>query len=568
MLMAVDTEDDSKGKVTLLNFFDGKTHETFEKQKDALKYVSTLKEVTIWACNLGYDINNLFKGSYNILNIAYANSRILCADIDGTNISFMDTLNHWQMSVEDMGERIGLKKIKELDVNNMKLMTARCKRDTEIVYYFVESMTNVYNKIGCRLKKTIASTSLDYFQRKFFGGRVTTTLTRSQIDFLHRGYYGGRTEVFFNKPVEGLIFYHDINSLYPASQLNKFPNLFEHYETKKPKFDKYEGAAEITVQAPEKLNIPYLPHKFDNKLIFPLGKWRGVYTYFEIREAVKLGYTVKKVHRAIEFYSCIRPFDIFVKTLYAQRQKYKKDWLVQTSFKNLLNHGYGKYGQKNEFTSFVPLHKVDMNILEQKIQIYGNMALIKKKEEYPPHANCIWAMYVTSYARHTLYKSLVEVEKQDGLLLYCDTDSIIYENKKQILANTTALGEFKLEGIYKYAWFKLPKLYKLIEYDSKKISYKAKGIPYRNDHQKEYFEKGLTRFQRPFKLREVLRRNLSPKRKVKLETNFWEWHEKEFKQQYNKRKVLTDGNTIPHVVSNEAGLARSRRKSTGVEIGS
>ena len=94
----------------------------------------------------------------------------------------------------------------------------------------------------------------------------------------------------------------------------------------------------------------------------------------------------------------------------------------------------------------------------------------------------------------------------------------------------------------KYAHFRLPKEYKLVSQDDTKI-YKTKGVPKKS--QAEFFENKKVSFERPYKLREVLRRNLSPKRILKLKPNFWDTIEKQSSKIYDKRIVFKDGSTKP-----------------------
>ena len=164
---------------------------------------------------------------------------------------------------------------------------------------------------------------------------------------------------------------------------------------------------------------------------------------------------------------------------------------------------------------------------------------------YQKHANGIWSCYTTAYARNLLYNALIKVKESGGLLIYCDTDSIIFESDKKIFKPSDQLGELKLEGEFRYGHFKLPKFYCLIPKKGALI-YKTKGVP--RKVAKDFFKKGKVSFRRPYKLREVLRRNMSPKRIEKLIPNYWEVTEKEVKRIYNKRKVLRDGTTKPIIL--------------------
>ena len=60
-LWSVDTEDNSKGEVKLINFFNGVEHFSFWKREDALQwFVTNACNWDIWATNLQYDLINIF----------------------------------------------------------------------------------------------------------------------------------------------------------------------------------------------------------------------------------------------------------------------------------------------------------------------------------------------------------------------------------------------------------------------------------------------------------------------------------------------------------------------------
>jgi hypothetical protein len=591
-LFSFDTEDDSQGNPFLFNFYDVEKnqHHTFKYQDHAIDFFGRFQGATFWACNLEYDLNNLLKGYHCMVERVYSGSSLICASFKESRIKFYDTMRHWPMSVKDMGERIGLPKI-EMEHKRTKNVTPEmvvyCRRDTEIVGRFVKQMTQVYDKIGLRMKATVASTTLDFFQREYYH-RVNNDFSTKQIDFFHDGYYGGRSEIFFNKPVMGNIFYSDINSLYPSVMKGGYFPSIEHEEGDGHWKDmhkvmpnlKYEGMAWVTIKSPPFLNIPYLPCRIKDKLIFPLGKFQGVYTYYELRKALELGYEILACNRSIEFDFKVEPFTKYITDMYRMRLKAKenKDDLMQLTYKNLLNHLYGKFAQKNETTILLPRNKMRQcdcggtcrfkyhlkngDIFTAMPMDMNGLVLRKEKGDYPMHANCIWSAYVTAMARDRLYRALIKVEEAKGLLIYCDTDSVIYEAPSPILEDSKALGEFKLEGVYEYAHFKLPKLYCLR--DKKTTIYKAKGIPTKQNNEgiltfpgKDYFETGKASFRKPNKLRESLRkdfiiknqkRNLKPKKIEKLIPNYWELRDKECTGKYDKRIVDKNGFTTPIVI--------------------
>lgn len=545
-LWALDTEDDSKGNPYLFNFYNGTEHFTFDDRDEALDWFKEAAKspMEIWATNTCYDLINLFGTDVTNLQINFVGSRFISAKMPGTKVRFKDTLNHWKISVEKMGERIGLRKLK---VNGNFNDVKYCQRDTEITWKFVKLQKEYYESFGAKLKSTIGSTALDFYQNNFSHFKRDNPFSNEQLEFMKLGYYGGRTEIFFNKALTGNIQYVDYNSLYPSTMLGEFPVIRpgQFKFTKKPNIKQNEGIAHVRIFAPTDLVIPYLPYRSatTKSLLFPVGRFSGHYTYFELREAEKIGYKIEKIYNAFEFRAGNhRPFKTFVETLYEKRMKAKKagDEMLSDSFKLIMNNLYGKFGQGNDKEELVPYHSKTK--LQSGDQILGTCVLRKTKGEYPAHTNMIWSAYVTAYGRHKLWEGMEHVRRSDGLLIYCDTDSIIFEHPRTLFSDSADLGGLKLEGLFKYAHFKLPKLYSLVSQDETK-KYRAKGVPQKVAG--EFFEKGRASFQRPYKLRETLRRNLSPKRTLKLIPNYWDEVTKQTHKKYDKRKVLRTGHTKP-----------------------
>ena len=542
---SLDTEDDSKGNVKYINFFDGTRHYGFKTSSDAIRFLGERsRTVHIWTTNLSYDLVNLFRDHFGIISISYVGSRAILAQIYGTKIFFKDTLNHWKISVKEMGEKIGLKKLEEDLFEDPSKITAkklisRCERDSEITRTFVVQQSIYYEKIGAELKSTIGSTALDFFHKKYHP-KPKIKLKSAHIEFMLQGYYGGRTEIFHTKPVRGNILYHDFNSLYPSVMLeNPYPIINNFGFTKKPNLEN-EGIAHAKVESPKNLNIPYLPLREPEtkKLIFPLGTFEGHWTYFELRRAMEIGYRIHRIYQAVEFGAgSYYPFKGFVSELYDQRIEAQgnNDSLLAETLKLVMNNLYGKFGQGNEITKLIPFNKKD---LKNGDRVYGDCIVRTNKGKYPEHTNVIWSAYTTAYGRDKLWRAMQRVEESGGTVLYCDTDSVLHKSKRDIFGTSKALGEFKLEKRLEYAHFKGLKLYCLIEKKTKNEIYRAKGVP--RKVAKDFFLTGKASFRRPTRLRESLKRRIT--------ANYWSVTEKEHKSAYDKRHSTRTGRTLPIII--------------------
>jgi hypothetical protein len=69
--------------------------------------------------------------------------------------------------------------------------------------------------------------------------------------------------------------------------------------------------------------------------------------------------------------------------------------------------------------------------------------VFKEKESEEVNSNVIYASIITSKARIKLWENMTEVEKNEGRVLYCDTDSVFaaFPKKKEILGK-------KMKDIY------------------------------------------------------------------------------------------------------------------------
>ena len=149
--------------------------------------------------------------------------------------------------------------------------------------------------------------------------------------------------------------------------------------------------------------------------------------------------------------------------------------------KLLLNSLYGRFGMRDEFSSFEIVHKDDyikydelyrdwitnfIDIGEQYIveTKNPNKYLDNSKEE---NINVIISAAITAYARIHMSK----IKNNHNInLFYSDTDSAYIDGElDHNLVSNTELGKFKLERVCEKAIFIAPKVYGLLDIDRNKI---------------------------------------------------------------------------------------------------
>jgi len=426
----------------------------------------------------------LFRGSDLIYAKTYVQpdgSWKSSAGKSGKSIMFIDTMNYAQLGVAKIGAIIGINKIKSpmylgkypILLEEFKAMVYYNLRDSEISARFLEFLVVSFEKMGATFKSTIASTAMSLFRNKY----LKDEYFRHDIPVLKdlfKAYYGGRTETFKRGKVSDLNYY-DINSLYPSVMhdcLYPDPNTMRITHKNSRKYiDMYDGVSSVEIHCPDSIKVPLLPYRYDNKLYFPRGTFKGWYSHVELRKAMDLGYILKHVEKTYYYKESCCPFVDYVSDIYAKRMKYKSEGSVmQLIAKLFLNSLYGKFGQKFEDRDLW-IHEDDFDPEKHqgtcRIDRIGEYFRVSADSDPACFCIPIWALYVTAHARLKLYEYLSSCDPY-----YCDTDSII---TKTALPTSKLLGDMKLEMSISSGFIIKPKMYAVIDADDNTYV-KIKGV--------------------------------------------------------------------------------------------
>lgn len=530
-----DTEDDSKGNTLLTTFHDGESGLAFGDTEKALEFIYNLapdRTLYLTAHNLEYDLVNLFRGRLTAVEWRFFGSRLMTAKILGTRITCWDSLNHsYHSPLSKLGEAVGLRKLETsmrwLKTGRMSATDRRyAMRDSKIVQRYMTKQQELYLKIGAQMKSTTPATALDYWRRHYMTEPVAE-VSKPVRRFFKRAYYGGRVEIFRMK-AKGRIEYGDVNSLYPYVMQASFPDVNNLQR------DGRFGVIEATVETPS-MSIPPLPLRREGKLLFPVGRFRGSWCTCELDYARSLGVRVRKVHARIGADTMTEPFKAYVQRCYSERQRADSP-LANTMWKLLMNSLYGKFGTDGKAQRLVDPETVEAPT--GKEFFVGDLMVVDVDTEPAPYANILWAAWCTALARIQLHKGLRAVS-ECGTPLYCDTDSIIWNNpaRKKPLPFGKALGAWKLEARIRVFEAVAPKVYKYTTREG--VTVKAKGIPH--DLAGQFIATGHTgAYRKPLRMREAARRGMSP--------NVWISTEKSLRSGYDKRIIHADGSTSPLLV--------------------
>jgi len=567
----MDTENDEQGKVTLCAMIDESG--TSRVWKDPAGFIKWCDEVTgspVVIChNLEYDLVNVFGDAYQYLRLNYLKGRLISARYG--KVSFLDSLNHFRMSLAQIGVSLGIHKLK-MDIYSEEYVV----QDALISLKVMTGARDFIAALGGQIGATSGSSAISIWRKmtddEFCTGAIDTP-------WMRKGYYGGRTEVFHQRAEgnwirneqnqvsitwredgqqewSGLpdtvlmskeknklleigrsddIRGYDVNSMYPFCMLADFPeSILEDNNMSKDK-----GMAEVTISIPHDMFVAPLCYRDSNgRLLYPVGIIRGVWTYDELRFAEDHGAQIIKVHKGYGCNTVVRPFDDFILGMYARR-KATNIPSEKLFLKVLMNSLYGKIASKNTITRTVSRHtllKGNSSRLNDVKWISPNRGLLDYKTPSQPYVNMVWGSMITANSRTCLTQHLMSVPPER--LIYCDTDSIYCINHDMPVSDE--LGGLKLEKTAGIMEVWQPKAYRL---DGE---YKAKGVPKaRNgkDFAKEYIEEGFTEFEAPIRFRRSINSRLG-------KANQWIMHSKGMKTTYSN-KTLSNGRYLPPVIGQQ-----------------
>ena len=405
-------------------------------------------------------------------------------------IKMIDSSNHLKTSVSKLGKIINLPKLQSPSFlgkypRNKKeweeIITYNI-RDSEVTYRFMRFIQNEYNKMGCEMKTTISSTSLDLFRRKYLRF-FWKQQPREHILFTYKGMYGGRTEAYkrgiFNIENYGKIKIYDVNSLYPFCLKNfkyPIPSKSELYKKCSSNvIDSFNGVGYFELQAPKDLHIPLLPVKTD-KLRFATGSIKGYYDFYSIRQVLNMGYQLLKIKNCIVYEHTFKPFSKFIDTQWKLREKLKdRDDNMQIVPKITMNSFYGKLIYNFSNKEMLGTHedvlfsKESDSILPTKDKSIFRI-VTTENSRIPNYVFPIIPIMVTAYARNIMQKYFRKIGYEK--ILYTDTDCIFTTKKLNI---SDEIGKLKLEESFKEVCIIKPKFYAGIPINKKPII-KIKGM--------------------------------------------------------------------------------------------
>ena len=457
--------------------------------KDVDNFTKSGKKTTIYAHNVGYDINatkaihNLVKLGYILTSAFDKGSYILTMrkvidDKHAKVITFINTGNYFSGTLAKLAETFGIPAKIDFDFKKGTFLEAipYCIRDVYICQMAMEGFRKLLtdNDLGT-MKSTIASQAFTTFCYKFLQEDKPIFIhDNEQATQLERlSYHGGRTENFKRGTFHGEHFKEDVNSMYPSVMAEeRFPTKLLTYwktstvENLKQVIKQGKGVV-ATVKIHESNTNPHTAFQDTTKLIFPGGTFTVTLCTPELIPLLRDNKVLSV--GAVSIYKMAYIFTEYVNYFYEKRNvaKANGDDMLSAMFKLFLNALYGKFGQKSDSWVLdknpkIPGNPDDFEISDtydqegnfiQTTKRLGGSVFYHEPATESFNAFCAIASHVTSYARAKLARCMDIVGREN--LFYCDTDSL-FVNKIGHLRlqeagelSNTILGKLKLESKYK-----------------------------------------------------------------------------------------------------------------------
>ena len=403
------------------------------------------------------------------------------AKIKETNVKVFDTANYARGSLADwigyldMEKTHNIKKIPFTDEQPPSELTTELKERnradavaTWILANFLEDFA--VKECNCPFKLTVGALSFLFWERHC-ASDLWIRDDEDLMEFERLSYRGGRVEVF--RSGEQATYQYDVHKMYLSimkeellpnpCKVRFYDNDYRFNETYKNGFP---FIADVEVYVP-KQRIPPLPYvdKETGKLIFPTGRFRGVFTSVGLREAVdKHNVKILKVYRYSVYYEEKKYLSKFAEWVWEKQNYYKAEGNIgmYQMLKVFGNALYGKFGQKSGGTSWVKLEDYKGKDIEGLDGLERDGVLyvqVTEPRKWSSHSFPVIAAFITAYGRR---KWLRKAKEHEDFVVYGDTDSIHLDirvpNKPK---NEEGLGNWGAEynGEAHYQQYYRPKHY-------------------------------------------------------------------------------------------------------------
>lgn len=337
---------------------------------------------------------------------------------------------------------------------------------------------------------SLPSASHKIFYKKYNNFLIDENIKLEDDSYIRSSYFGGRCEVYGNIKNDEYVKYYDFSGMYGQCMMEPFH--FGEYTYEKPTSFIKPGFYNITYIS-DIQQLPVLPMHYNDKLIFCNGTATGTFWFEEIKLFEEMGGKILSINNALLYNNYDKVFLDFVNKFTLIR---KKEGYYKVFGKLMINSLYGSMALKHredeqyitfseeEFvniyknTTVINFYKIEacyIIIIKNDYKSKNYFKNSKKSNQNFVKRNISYASAIASKARIKLYRAMMDVLKDGGRLLYCDTDSIFAAYKKT--DNRVKTTNFDWLEFYDDAVFISPKTYAT---KNQKEVIKIKGISYKN----------------------------------------------------------------------------------------
>lgn len=356
-----------------------------------------------------------------------------------TRIDWIDSMNWFCNSVEELGRSVGMEKLPMPEADDLLPdWRTYCFRDCEIVAKAVLGLMSKMEELGFgMLRPTLASTAFAVYRRRFL--RQTLDLPKSEFhrSQARQAYFGGWVWPYSLGEVGGELVQLDVVSMYPAVMIDGlFPTTLKTILSS-PKLETLTSLMEnnylMALCAVEARSQPALV-RIHKRTLPVLGLAVVWLTHEELARRLEKEEVVRvfKVH----VYDQAPIFHDYIAALWKLRQEFtaRGDEVGRLVVKLLMNSLYGKFGQRGaEYKYLTVPHSlkrmmpefivdVDGDVIETRHQA-GGLLRIKRTAGESHYSHPAVAAAVTAKARWFLW-DLIELIGRERVF-YADTDSIL-----------------------------------------------------------------------------------------------------------------------------------------------
>ncbi len=347
------------------------------------------------------------------------------------------------------------------NINTYKILEEYCKNDALITKKSIVKYWKIIEENGLKNNKKILTAAKLSIENFFMENSLVKKKIKIKYDrLIRKGYYGGRTEVFGNPRDNEILLHYDWTGMYAQCMKEKVLG-GEIIESEMIKDISNPGFYWIEFE--QNMDIPVLPIK-TNKLIFANGNFEGWYWFEEIILAMNNGVKVKKIKKMIS----AQYYDNFLEKFIEMNDKIRDISPIHKIIgKNNNNTFYGRLGMNPERLEEEIISNIDNKEKYEKI-LENNGVYVGYKKKEKAISNILISASITAKARIKLYNGIKEVQKNEGRIIYSDTDSIIaafdkkeYWKKLDIKMGEVIFDSKKEDTIIEEGVFAMPKTYAL-----------------------------------------------------------------------------------------------------------